>query len=199
MSFMKLGLPIGRENLMSLESYDLWRKTHKIETMSHRRLRSVLLGAHVLVQFESELSVRYQIQEMLRVEKIFDAAGIQHEIDAYAPLVPSGTNWMATLMIEYVDALDRKQALAQLIGIEDHVQVKIDGFDAVQAIADEDMDRETEAKTSAVHFLRFELTAEQRQAVCQGAGVMLSCDHPKYQAQAVLPQAMLESLRMDFE
>lgn len=195
---MKLGLPIERDNLMSLEAYDVWRRAHKTQLMAHRRLRSVRLGEHVLIQFESEQTVRYQIQEMLRIEKIFDAQGIQHEIDAYGALVPTGRNWMATLMIDYVDVADRQQALKRLIGIEDRVQLLINGAVAVTAIADEDLDRESTTQTSAVHFLRFEFSPDQCDAVRSGVDVILRCDHAHYAAQVVLPEPLLASLRQDF-
>jgi hypothetical protein len=194
---MQLGLPITRHNLMTLESYDEWRRQHKAALMGHRRLRSVRLGEHVLIQFESEQTVRYQIQEMLRIEKIFDANGIQHEIDAYAPLVPSGHNWMATLMIDYTDTNDRQQALQQLIGLEDHISVRIEGCEPSMAIADEDLDRESATKTSAVHFLRFELNDAQRLALQSGAGVSLQADHAHYSARVGLETALLASLRED--
>jgi hypothetical protein len=141
--------------------------------------------------------MRYQIQEMLRVEKIFEEEGIQDEIDAYAPLVPDGTNWKATLMIEYPDVHERRRELARLIGIEDRMFVEIEGHGRVYAIADEDLDRETEDKTSAVHFLRFELTPAMRAAVKAGAAVKLGCDHTHYPAHVQIPPETLASLAGD--
>ena len=154
--------------------------------MAHRKLRSVQLGEHINLQFESELTIRYQIQEMLRIEKIFEEEGIQQEIEAYAPLVPDGSNWKATMMIEYPDINERKRELARLIGVEDRMFVEVEGHARVYAIADEDLERENEEKTSAVHFVRFELTPAMRDAVRAGAGVKLGCDHTNYPAHIVI-------------
>ena len=156
---MQLTGKITAETLMSLEAYTKWRKVNKPLVIAHRKLRSVMLGEHINVQFESETTIRYQIQEMLRIEKVFEEEGIQQEIEAYAPLVPDGSNWKATMMIEYVDVHERKRELAKLIGVEDRLFVEVEGHARVYAIADEDLDRETEEKTSAVHFVRFELSA----------------------------------------
>lgn len=197
MTTMQLTGKITRETLMPLEVYVQWRKAHKPEVIAHRKLRTVRLGEHLTVQFESELSMRYQIQEMLRVEKIFEADEIQYEIDAYAPLVPDGTNWKATLMIEYPDIHERRRALARLIGIEDRMFVEIEGHGRVYAIADEDLERETPEKTSAVHFLRFELSPEQRAAVKAGAAVTLGCDHTHYPAHVTIAPETLASLAGD--
>ena len=183
--------------LMTLEAYSKWRKAHKGEVIAHRKLRTVILGEHVSVQFESELSMRYQIQEMLRIEKIFEEEGIQQEIDAYAPLVPSGTNWKATMMIEYPDINERRRELGRLIGIEDRMFVEVEGHARVYAIADEDLDRENDEKTSAVHFLRFELTAGMRAAVKAGAAVKLGCDHTNYPAHLQVAPETLASLASD--
>jgi hypothetical protein len=133
-------------------------QAHKPQLIAHRKLRSVQLGEHITVQFESELTMRYQIQEMLRLEKIFEEEAIQAEIDAYAPLVPDGGNWKATMLIEYPEVNERRRELARLIGVEDRMFVEVEGHQRVYAIADEDLDRENEEKTSAVHFLRFELS-----------------------------------------
>ncbi len=184
-------------NLMSLEAYAKWRKAHKGEVIAHRKQRSVQLGEHVTVQFESELSMRYQIQEMLRIEKIFEEEGIQAEIDAYAPLVPDGSNWKATMMIEYPDESERKRELARLIGVEDHMFVEVEGHARVYAIADEDLERENDEKTSSVHFLRFELDAQMRAAVKAGAAVKLGCDHRNYPAHMTIPPEALASLAGD--
>jgi len=156
---MQLTGHISPESLMSLEAYTKWRKVHKPEVIAHRKLRSVQLGNHVNLQFESETTIRYQIQEMLRIEKVFEEEGILQEIDAYAPLVPSGTNWKATMMIEYTDVNERKRELSRLIGVEDRMFVEVEGHARVYAIADEDLDRENDEKTSAVHFVRFEFNA----------------------------------------
>lgn len=190
---------ITPENLMTLEAYSKYRKAHKAEIFAHRRLRSVMLGENINVQFESELSIRYQIQEMLRVEKIFEEEGILQEIEAYAPLVPDGTNWKATMMIEYTDIHERRRELARLIGVEDRMFVEVEGQARVYAIADEDMDRENEEKTSAVHFLRFELTPAMRSAVKAGAGVKLGCDHTHYPAHVAIAPETLASLAGDLK
>jgi hypothetical protein len=184
-------------SLMSLEAYSKWRKAHKGEVIAHRKLRSVHLGEHITVQFESELSMRYQIQEMLRIEKIFEEEGIQQEIDAYAPLVPDGTNWKATMLIEYPDENERRRELARLIGVQDRMFVEVEGHPRVYAIADEDLERDNEEKTSAVHFLRFELAPAARQAVKAGAAVKLGCDHTRYPAHVAIAPETLASLAGD--
>ena len=188
---------ITPDSLMTLEAYSRWRKQHKGEIIAHRKLRTVALGEHISVQFESELSMRYQIQEMLRIEKIFEEEGIQAEIEAYAPLVPDGSNWKATMMIEYPDANERKRELARLIGVEDRMFVEVEGHARVYAIADEDLERENEEKTSSVHFLRFELTAAMREAVKAGAAVKLGCDHSNYPAHVAIAPEALASLAGD--
>ena len=166
---MQLTGHITPESLMSLEAYSKWRKLHKAEVIAHRKLRTVMLGENMNVQFESETTIRYQIQEMLRIEKIFEEEGILSEIEAYSPLVPDGHNWKATLLLEYTDINERRRELARLIDVEDRVFVEVEGHARVYAIADEDLDRETADKTSSVHFLRWELTAPMRAAVLAGA------------------------------
>lgn len=188
---------ISANSLMGLEAYSKWRKLHQREVIAHRKLRSVLLGEHLNVQFESETSIRYQIQEMLRIEKIFEEEGIAQEIEAYAPLVPDGSNWKATMMIEYTDINERKRELARLIGVEDHMFIEVEGQPRVYAIADEDLDRENAEKTSAVHFLRFELSAAMCAAVKAGAGVKLGCDHRNYPAHTSINFETLASLAGD--
>jgi hypothetical protein len=190
---------ITTDSLMTLEAYARWRKQHKGEIVAHRRLRSVPLGEHITVQFESELTMRYQIQEMLRLEKIFEEEGIQAEIDTYAALVPDGGNWKATLLIEYPDVNERKRELARLIGVEDRMFVEVEGHARVHAIADEDLDRENEEKTSAVHFLRFEFTPAMRAAVQAGAAVKLGCDHTNYPAHVQIAPETLASLAGDLK
>ncbi len=185
------------EDLMTLEAYHKWIKTHKPEIIQHRRLRSVALGEHVRVQFEDEATIRYQIQEMLRVEKIFDEEGIQSELDAYNPLIPDGTNWKATMMLEYPDINERRRELARLIGIEDRMFVEVEGQPRVYAIADEDLDRENEEKTSSVHFLRFEFTPAMRQALLAGASAKLGCDHKYYPMHTAIPAETLANLIKD--
>ncbi len=196
---MQLTGHITPDSLMSLEAYSKWRKVHKPEVIAHRKLRSVQLGEHLNLQFESETTIRYQIQEMLRIEKIFEEEGIQQEIEAYAPLVPDGTNWKATMMIEYIDVNERKRELARLIGVEDRMFVEVEGYDRVYAIADEDLDRENEQKTSAVHFVRFEFTPAMRAAIKAGAAVKLGCDHTHYPAHMQIPAETLASLAGDLK
>jgi hypothetical protein len=196
---MQLTGHITPDSLMTLEAYTKWRKVHKPEVMAHRKLRSVMLGEHIHLQFESETTIRYQIQEMLRIEKIFEEEGIQDEIEAYAPLVPDGSNWKATMLIEYPDIHERKRELAKLIGVEDRLFVEVEGYERVYAIADEDLDRETEEKTSAVHFVRFEFTPAMRAAVQAGAAVKLGCDHTHYPSHLVIPAETLASLAGDLK
>jgi len=190
---------ISPESLMTLEAYSKWRKEHKAEIMAHRKLRSVQLGEHINLQFESETTIRYQIQEMLRIEKIFEQDDIEQEIEAYAPLVPDGSNWKATMMIEYPDVNERKRELARLIGVEDRLFVEVEGQSRVYAIADEDLERENEEKTSAVHFVRFELTPAMCAAVKDGAAVKLGCDHTNYPAHVTIPAETLASLAGDLK
>jgi hypothetical protein len=175
---------IKRESLLSLEAYAKERNAWRSRVMEHKKRRTVHLGEHVTLLFEDELTIRYQVQEMLRIERIFEEDGIRHELDAYNPLVPDGSNWKATMLIEYPDAEERRQALSRLKGIEDRVWVQVAGHARVNAIADEDLDRENDEKTSSVHFLRFELTAPMRQALAQGAAIMVGVDHPQYTASA---------------
>ena len=196
---MQLTGKITPETLMSLEAYTKWRKLHKPEVIAHRKLRSVQLGEHINVQFESETTIRYQIQEMLRIEKVFEEEGILQEIEAYAPLVPDGSNWKATMMIEYTDINERKRELAKLIGVEDRMFVEVEGHGRVYAIADEDLDRETEEKTSAVHFVRFEFTPVMRAAVKAGAGVKMGCDHTHYPSHLDIAADTLASLAGDLK
>jgi len=188
---------ITRDSLMTLEAYSRFRKERKAEVIAHRKLRSVALGDHVTLQFESELTVRYQIQEMLRIEKIFEDEGIEQEIEAYAPLMPDGSNWKATMMIEYPDVNERKRELARLIGVEDRMFVEVEGHARVYAIADEDLDRENDEKTSAVHFVRFEFSDAQREAIRAGAAVKLGCDHRNYPAHVAIDAEALASLAGD--
>ncbi|MSQ56116.1 MAG: DUF3501 family protein [Limnohabitans sp.] len=187
------------ESLMSLEAYAKYRKAHKSNVIAHRKLRTVALGDHISVQFESELSIRYQIQEMLRIEKIFEEEGIMQEIEAYVPLMPEGSNWKATMMIEYPDVNERKRELARLIGVEDRLFVEVEGHAHVYAIADEDLDRENDEKTSAVHFVRFELTDAMKASIKAGALVKLGCDHTNYPAHVAIPPDTMTSLAGDLK
>ena len=192
-------MAITRDKLLTLEGYSKIRKSSRLEAIAHRRLRSVRLGEHVTLQFEDEHTVRRQIQEMLHIEKIFDEEGIQAEINAYAPLVPDGSNWKATMLIEYPDPHERKRELARLIGIEDRMFVEVEGHARVYAIADEDLDRENDEKTSAVHFVRFEFSPVQREAIRAGAAVKLGCDHRNYPAHVAISPETLASLAGDLK
>ena len=173
---------ITRDSLLSLEAYAKARAEFRERVLAHKKARTVHLGEHVTLLFEDELTVRYQIQEMLRIERVFEEAGIQDELDAYNPLVPDGTNLKATMLIEYEDPDERIGALAQLVGIERRVWIEVAGQLRVHAIADEDLPRETETKTAAVHFLRFELAPEMVSALRRGAGLAIGVDHPRYEA-----------------
>ena len=196
---MQLTGQVTADSLMTLEAYTKWRKAHKADVIAHRKLRSVQLGEHVTVQFESETTIRYQIQEMLRIEKIFEEDGIAQEVEAYGPLVPEGSNWKATMLIEYPDVNERKRELARLIGVEDRMFVEVEGHGRVYAIADEDLDRETEEKTSAVHFVRFEFSPAAAAAVKAGASVKLGCDHKNYPAHITIAPEALASLAGDLK
>jgi hypothetical protein len=191
---MQLTGSITPGSLMGLEAYSKFRKLHKANVIAHRKLRSVQLGEHINCQFESETTIRYQIQEMLRIEKIFEEEGIQQEIDAYAPLMPDGSNWKATMMIEYPDENERRRELARLIGVEDRMFIEVEGQARVYAIADEDLDRENDEKTSAVHFVRFEFTPPMVAALKAGAVAKMGCDHTNYPAHMTIGPEALASL-----
>jgi hypothetical protein len=190
-------MTITRDSLLTLEAYSKIRQSSKPEAIAHRRLRSVRLGEHITVQFEDENTIRRQIQEMLHIEKIFDEEGIQSEIEAYDPLVPDGSNWKATMLIEYPDPHERKRELARLIGVEDRMFVEVEGHPRVYAIADEDLDRENDEKTSSVHFVRFEFTPAMKKAILAGAVVKLGCDHTNYPAHVQIAPETLASLAGD--
>ena len=189
---------ISRESLMTLETYAKKRPEFRKQVMEHKKHRTVHLGNHVTLLFEDEMTLRYQVQEMLRIEKIFEEEGIQSELDAYNPLCPEGSNFKATMLIEYTNVADRKAALAKLIGVEDRLFIQVEGKGRVYAIADEDLERENGEKTSAVHFVRFELTAEMKAALKGGAQMMVGCDHPNYPVHVEeLPQETLSALLKD--
>ena len=171
---------ISRDSLLTLEAYAKAREDFRARVIAHKKNRKVHLGENITLIFEDELTIRYQIQEMLRAERIFDEAGIQEELEAYDPLVPDGANWKATMMIEFPDPVERAARLRELIGIQDRVWVKVDAHDPVYAIADEDMDRQTGEKTSSVHFLRFELNSDMIAALRQNASLSMGIDHPAY-------------------
>ncbi len=192
-------MQLTRDDLYSLEQYAQIRGDFRARVMAHKKQRRVPIGAHATLYFEDRLTIQYQIQEMLRVERIFEAAGIQDELDAYNPLIPDGSNWKATLMIEYGDEDERRDALARLRGVEDSVWVQVEGFDKILAIADEDMEREDGTKTSSVHFLRFELTAPMIAAVKSGAGIGCGTDHPDYRYRAEVSAGVRESLAVDLD
>ncbi len=177
---------IDRASLMPLETYAKERTAFRAKVMAHKKHRQIALGAHLTLSFEDELTMRYQVQEMLRVERIFEEAGIHDELDAYNPLIPDGRNFKATMLLEYPDAQDRKQKLAGLIGIEDKVWVQVEGCAKVYAIADEDLERENEEKTSSVHFLRFELTEEMARSAKHGAALSVGVSHPNYTSERQL-------------
>lgn len=183
---------ITRDSLMTLEAYAKARQEFRAKVMAHKKNRKVHLGENVTLIFEDELTIRYQIQEMLRVEKIFEEEGILDELEAYGPLVPDGGNWKATMMIEYPDPVERAARLAELTGVEDKVWVSVNGHDPVYAIADEDLERETAEKTSSVHFLRFELARDMIEALRQGASLSMGISHP---ACEIPPVAITDAVR----
>jgi hypothetical protein len=190
---------ISRESLLTLEAYARQRKDFRAKVIAHKKNRKLQLGQHVTLLFEDELTIRYQIQEMLRIEKTFEEEGIQDELDAYNPLVPDGTNLKATMMIEYDDPVVRKRELAKLKGIEDKVYVQVDGHAKVYAIADEDLERENEEKTSSVHFLRLEFTPDMIASFKGGAAVAIGCDLPSYAVRVdEIAPAVQTSLVRDF-
>lgn len=189
---------LAREDLMSLEDYAQHRDEMRKQVMEVKKARRVLVGPHIMLHFENRLIMHYQIQEMLRAEKIFEADGIQEELDAYNPLIPDGSNWKATMMIEFSDPEIRAVELTKLIGIEERTRVQVDGFEKVYAISNEDLvERSTEEKTSSVHFMRFELTDEMASAAKSGAAIYVGIDHKNYQHQIELNGASRESLLAD--
>jgi len=188
---------IDRASLMTLETYARERPQFRAKVIAHKKHRTVHLGEHITLIFEDELTIRYQVQEMLRIERIFEEEGIKEELAAYNPLVPDGRNLKATMMIEYPDPDERAKRLADLIGIEDKVWLRAAGRERVWVIADEDLDRENEQKTSAVHFLRLELDEATAQALKKGAALTIGIDHPRYSATLELPSAVRDSLAED--
>lgn len=191
---------LSREDLYSLEEYSEIRPEFRAKVMEHKKSRRLQIGENATLYFEDELTMKYQIQEMLRIEKIFESEGINEELEAYNPLIPDGTNWKATFMMEYPDIEERKAALAQLIGIEDKTWVQVEGFDKVYAIADEDLERDSEEKTSSVHFMRFELTGEMIAAAKGGAAISAGMDHPNYnQSVDPIPDNIRSSLVNDLD
>ena len=193
-------MKLNREDLHSLEEYARLRPAFREKVIDHKKNRLVTVGPNATLCFEDRLTMQYQIQEMLRAERIFESEGIQDELDAYNPLIPDGTNWKATMMLEYPDVDERRQALAKLKGIEDRVWVRVGGHEPVYAIADEDLERENEDKTSSVHFLRFELTPEMIRAAKGGAAVALGIDHDHYRHTLdSVPASVRDSLANDLD
>jgi hypothetical protein len=191
---------ITADSLMTLEAYAKARNEFRAKVIAHKRNRTIHLGKHVTLLFEDELTVRYQVQEMLRIERIFEEEGIKAELATYNPLIPDGTNWKVTMLIEYDDADLRKQMLSKLIGIEDRVWVRAAGFSKVYAIADEDLERERADKTSSVHFLRFELARDMLDALKRGVALSMGVDHPQYEvAVAEIDAQSRESLLADLK
>ena len=188
---------LTRDDLFSLEKYASIKTEYRAKVMEHKKHRRVPVGDHATLYFEDALTMQYQVQEMLRLERIFEADGIQDELDVYNPLIPDGSNWKATFMVEYDDVEERKKALARLVGIENTVWVKVGHFAKVFAIANEDLDRSEPDKTSAVHFMRFELTPEMKTAVIQGAAIKAGIDHPAYHEETELSADKRDSLAGD--
>jgi len=191
---------LARRDLMTLEQYSVDRPRLRAETIAHKQLRTVQVGPNMTWLFEDRATIRYQVLEMLRVERIFEAAGIQDELDAYNPLIPSGTNWKATLLLEFPEPAARQVALSKLIGVEDRCWVRVSEMERVFAIADEDLERENAEKTSAVHFLRFELSPSMIQAAKGGGSLSVGVDHENYRHSiAPLPAAVRDALVLDLE
>ena len=190
-------LQIAADSLLPLEVYARERNAYRSRVIAHKKLRTVHVGGNVTLIFEDEVTVRYQVQEMLRIEKIFEAEGIRGELEAYNPLIPDGGNWKATMLIEYPDAEERRVRLAGLKGVEDRTWVEVEGCARVFAIADEDLDRENDEKTSAVHFVRFELDPAMRAALKGGAGLAVGVDHPNYGASVQVGPDVKRSLAAD--
>ncbi len=185
---------LSHQDLYSLEEYARIRPEFRARVIEHKKDRRVPIGEHAALYFEDALTMQYQVQEMLRIERIFEADGIQDELDVYNPLIPDGQNWKATFMIEYGDVEERRQALAKLIGVEKALWVQVEGFDKVHPVANEDLDRTTEDKTSSVHFVRFELTPEMAAAAKQGASIRAGITHPAYTEETLLEENVRKSL-----
>jgi hypothetical protein len=188
---------LTRDDLYSLEKYSSVRSEFRARVIAHKANRRLAIGPHATLYFEDSLTMQYQVQEMLRLERIFEAEGIQQELDVYNPLIPDGSNWKATFMVEYEDVEERRTALARLKGIEKTVWVQAEDHEKVYPISNEDLDRETEDKTAAVHFLRFELTPEMVAAIKHGAKVSAGIDHPAYREEVVMPARVRDSLAGD--
>lgn len=190
---------LKREDLLSLEDYTEQRNDFRARVMAHKKNRQVALNPHMTLYFEDQFTMQYQVQEMLRIEKIFDREGIEEELNVYNPLIPDGSNWKATFMIEYSDVEERKQELAKLIGVEDKIWVCVEGHDKSYAIADEDLERDTADKTSAVHFMRFELTDAMVNDAKAGAKISMGVEHEYCQSNIVVPENSRASLVNDLD
>ena len=191
---------LSRDDLFSLEQYSEARSAFREKVLAHKKNRRLDLGTNAALYFEDRLTIQYQVQEMLRIEKIFEADGIREELDAYNPLIPDGSNWKATFMVEFPDVDERKAMLAQLVGVEDRIYMQVADFDRVYPIADEDLERDTEDKTSAVHFLRFELSPEQVRALKEGASLIAGIDHENYRVEvSPVPDNIREALVADLD
>ena len=188
---------LSREDLMSLEMYAEQRPEFRARVLDHKKHRRVAIGDNLALYFEDRLTIQYQVQEMLRIEKIFEADGINDELEAYNPLIPDGNNLKCTAMLEFGDVAVRKERLAQLVGIENLVWLQVEGFDKVYAIANEDLERSTDEKTSAVHFMRFELTENMKHALAEGASLKFGVEHDLYPHQIVANEAICRSLLND--
>lgn len=188
---------LTHSDLMTLEEYARQRPEFRAKVIEHKSTRRLPIGEHAALYFEDNLTMQYQVQEMLRIERIFEPEGIQEELDVYNPLIPDGMNWKATFMLEYKDVSERKMALAKMVGIEEKVWLQVEGFDRVYPIANEDLDRATEDKTSSVHFMRFELTPEMAAAVKGGASIKAGIDHPAYHEEVDVPAVVRDSLAGD--
>ena len=185
---------LTHDDLYSLEEYARIRPEFRTKVIEHKKNRRVDIGEHASLYFEDALTMHYQVQEMLRIERVFEPEGIQDELDVYNPLIPDGMNWKATFMLEYGDEQERKKALAKLIGIEKTLWIQVDGFEKVNPIANEDLERETEDKTSSVHFVRFELSPEMVAAAKQGEQIKAGIDHPNYKEEASISEAVRSSI-----
>jgi len=191
---------LTRSDLYSLEQYAEMRSAFRDQVMAHKKLRTVPVGPNLTLYFEDRLTMQYQVQEMLRVERIFEPEGIEEELEVYNPLIPDGTNWKATMMIEYPDVEERREALLRMAGIEHQIWVQVAGYDRIFGIADEDLERGDDRKTSAVHFMRFELAPAMVTAIKQGAGIAMGIDHPAYtHVVSPLPAGIAAQLGADLE
>ena len=189
--------PLRRSDLLSLEQYAEQRAEFRARVLRHKKHRRVDIGPNLTLYFEDRLTIHYQVQEMLRIERVFEAGGIEEELGAYNPLIPDGSNWKATAMLEFENAAERRRRLAELIGLEHKVWMQIAGQDKVFAISNEDLERSTPDKTSAVHFMRFELTDAMKGAVKQGASLSFGCDHAGYRHRTTVDEDTRKALQAD--